>query len=64
MFLLCGLQDLLKQMSQQKVQPNLQTFNAVLKALKHCGHQARPHALQTVSEMKALGIGKYIISDW
>ncbi|CAG00675.1 unnamed protein product [Tetraodon nigroviridis] len=48
--------DLLKQMSQQKVQPNLQTFNAVLKALKHCGHLARPHALQTLSEMRALGI--------
>ncbi|XP_011616410.2 small ribosomal subunit protein mS39 [Takifugu rubripes] len=54
--------DLLKQMNQQKVQPNLQTFNAVLKALKHCGHLARAHALQTISEMKALGIAPSLAS--
>lgn len=57
-------QDFLKQMNQQKVQPNLQTFNTVLKALKHSRHLARHHALQTLSEMKALGIGKYYHSYW
>lgn len=61
---LCRHQDLLKQMNQQKVQPNLLTFNTVLKALKHSGHLARPRALQTLSEMKALGIGKYYHSYW
>lgn len=59
---LCRHQDFLKQMNRQKVQPNLQTFNTVLKALKHSGHLARPRALQTLNEMKALGIGKYYLS--
>ena len=61
--LLRGHQELLKHMSHQKVQPNLQTFNAVLKALKYCGYRAKLYALQTLSEMKALGIGKNIIFD-
>ncbi|KAF3693559.1 Pentatricopeptide repeat domain-containing protein 3, mitochondrial Precursor [Channa argus] len=48
--------ELLKQMSQQKVQPNLLTFNSVLKALRRCGPLARTQSLQTLNEMKALGI--------
>ncbi|XP_056143128.1 pentatricopeptide repeat domain-containing protein 3, mitochondrial [Lampris incognitus] len=48
--------ELLNQMRQQKVQPNLLTFNSVLKALRRCGASARSQALQTLSEMKALGI--------
>uniref|UniRef100_A0A8C5AY32 Small ribosomal subunit protein mS39 n=1 Tax=Gadus morhua TaxID=8049 RepID=A0A8C5AY32_GADMO len=48
--------DLLNQMSQQKVQPNLQTFNNVLKVLRRCGALAKSISLQTLSEMKALGI--------
>ncbi|KAK2849532.1 hypothetical protein Q5P01_009366 [Channa striata] len=48
--------ELLKQMSQQKVQPNLLTFNSVLKGLRRCGPLARTQALQTLNEMKALGI--------
>lgn len=51
-------QGLLKDMAQQGVQPNLLTFNAVLKALGQCGSLGRSLALQTLSEMKALRIGK------
>lgn len=54
-----SVQDLLKQMSQQKVRPNLMTFNCVLKALRRCGSLGKLQALQTVSEMKALQIGDY-----
>ncbi|TMS17521.1 Pentatricopeptide repeat domain-containing protein 3, mitochondrial [Larimichthys crocea] len=48
--------ELLNQMSQQKVQPNLLTFNSVLKALRRCGALGRQQARQTLNEMKALGI--------
>uniref|UniRef100_A0A673CGA8 Small ribosomal subunit protein mS39 n=1 Tax=Sphaeramia orbicularis TaxID=375764 RepID=A0A673CGA8_9TELE len=48
--------ELLKQMNQQKIQPTLQTFNSVLKALRRCGFLAKTQALHTLSEMKALGI--------
>ncbi|KAM9833167.1 small ribosomal subunit protein mS39 [Syngnathus typhle] len=48
--------EILKQMSQQKVQPNLLTFNSVLKVLRRCGSLARSLALQTLSEMRALRI--------
>lgn len=46
-------------MNQQKVQPNLLTFNSVLKALRRCGSLAKTQSLQTLNEMKALGIGNY-----
>lgn len=46
-------------MSQQKVQPNLLTFNSVLKALRRSGSLARSQALHTLNEMKAVGIGDY-----
>uniref|UniRef100_W5MY69 Small ribosomal subunit protein mS39 n=1 Tax=Lepisosteus oculatus TaxID=7918 RepID=W5MY69_LEPOC len=52
----CLLQDLLNQMGEQKVQPNLLTFNAVLKSLRKCGPLARVQAFHTLGEMKALGI--------
>ncbi|CAL8264336.1 unnamed protein product [Lota lota] len=48
--------ELLTHMSQQKVQPGLQTFNSVLKALRRCGTLAKTFSLHTLSEMKALGI--------
>ncbi|XP_077588759.1 small ribosomal subunit protein mS39 [Stigmatopora nigra] len=47
---------ILNQMSQQKIQPNLHTFNSVLKALRRCGSVAKSVALQTVSEMTTLRI--------
>ncbi|KAG7329005.1 hypothetical protein KOW79_007179 [Hemibagrus wyckioides] len=49
--------DLLKQMAQQKVKPNLITFNTVLKVLRWCGSLARSQAFPILNEMKALGIG-------
>uniref|UniRef100_A0A671WMV6 Small ribosomal subunit protein mS39 n=1 Tax=Sparus aurata TaxID=8175 RepID=A0A671WMV6_SPAAU len=56
------INDLLKQMSQQKVQPNLMTFNCVLKALRRCGSLGKSQALQTLSEMKALQIAPSLAS--
>uniref|UniRef100_A0A673CKD7 Small ribosomal subunit protein mS39 n=1 Tax=Sphaeramia orbicularis TaxID=375764 RepID=A0A673CKD7_9TELE len=54
--------ELLKQMNQQKIQPTLQTFNSVLKALRRCGFLAKTQALHTLSEMKALGIAPSLAS--
>ncbi|XP_056124920.1 pentatricopeptide repeat domain-containing protein 3, mitochondrial isoform X2 [Rhinichthys klamathensis goyatoka] len=48
--------DLLKQMAEQKVKPNLLTFNAVLKALRRCGSLGKSQAFPVISEMKALKI--------
>ncbi|KAM7417107.1 hypothetical protein PAMA_016966 [Pampus argenteus] len=48
--------ELLTQMSQQKVQPNLLTFNTVLKCLSQCGPTAKTVALSILTEMKAIGI--------
>ncbi|XP_039509759.1 pentatricopeptide repeat domain-containing protein 3, mitochondrial [Pimephales promelas] len=48
--------DLLKQMAEQKVKPNLVTFNSVLKALRRCGALGRSQAFPVISEMKALKI--------
>uniref|UniRef100_A0A672JTU6 Small ribosomal subunit protein mS39 n=1 Tax=Sinocyclocheilus grahami TaxID=75366 RepID=A0A672JTU6_SINGR len=49
--------DLLKEMAEQKVKPNLLTLNAVLKALRHCGTLGKSQAFPVISEMKALSIG-------
>uniref|UniRef100_A0A8C1BPN4 Small ribosomal subunit protein mS39 n=1 Tax=Cyprinus carpio carpio TaxID=630221 RepID=A0A8C1BPN4_CYPCA len=49
--------DLLKQMAEQKVRPNLLTLNAVLKALRRCGTVGKSQAFPVISEMKALSIG-------
>ncbi|KAM9329483.1 small ribosomal subunit protein mS39 [Gastrophryne carolinensis] len=46
--------DLLNQMIQQKVQPNLYTFNSIISSLKRTGLKGM--AIQTVNEMKALNI--------
>lgn len=46
--------DLLNQMIQQKVQPNLHTFNSILKSLRKTGLKGL--AMQTLNEMKALKI--------
>uniref|UniRef100_A0A8C5GL79 Small ribosomal subunit protein mS39 n=1 Tax=Gouania willdenowi TaxID=441366 RepID=A0A8C5GL79_GOUWI len=50
--------ELLKQMNEQKIRPNLQTFNNVLKALRRSGLYVRTQAVQVLNEMKAVGIGK------
>ncbi|XP_061446859.1 small ribosomal subunit protein mS39 [Rhineura floridana] len=50
------VEDLLKQMAQQNIQPNLLTFNSVLKMLWWCGSLGRTMALCTLREMKALNI--------
>uniref|UniRef100_A0ACB8EU57 Uncharacterized protein n=1 Tax=Sphaerodactylus townsendi TaxID=933632 RepID=A0ACB8EU57_9SAUR len=50
------VEDLLRQMAQQNVQPNLLTFNSVMKVLAQCGSLGRSLALQTLSEMRALNI--------
>ncbi|CAM4610768.1 unnamed protein product [Leuciscus chuanchicus] len=54
--------DLLKQMSEQKVKPNLLTFNAVLKALRRCGALGKSQAFPVISEMKALNIDPSLAS--
>ncbi|XP_063344207.1 small ribosomal subunit protein mS39 isoform X1 [Pelmatolapia mariae] len=54
--------ELLNQMNQQKVRPNLLTFNSVLKALRRCGFLAKTQALHTLNEMKALGIAPSLAS--
>ncbi|KAM4621416.1 small ribosomal subunit protein mS39 isoform 1-T2 [Polymixia lowei] len=56
------ISELLNQMGEQKIQPNLLTFNSVLKALRRCGSLAKTHALQTLSEMRALGIAPSLAS--
>ncbi|KAM4050375.1 small ribosomal subunit protein mS39 [Anomaloglossus baeobatrachus] len=48
--------DLLNHMVQQKVTPNLLTFNAVLKSLRRIGPAVKGMAMQTLMEMKALHI--------
>ncbi|XP_012499696.1 PREDICTED: pentatricopeptide repeat domain-containing protein 3, mitochondrial [Propithecus coquereli] len=48
--------ELLKQMVAQKVKPNLQTFNTILKCLRRFYVLARVPALRTLREMKAVGI--------
>lgn len=45
-------------MAQQKVQPNLLTFNALLKTLRRCGGVGRSMSLLVIKEMEALDIGK------
>ncbi|XP_016087950.1 pentatricopeptide repeat domain-containing protein 3, mitochondrial-like [Sinocyclocheilus grahami] len=54
--------DLLKQMAEQKVKPNLLTLNAVLKALRHCGTLGKSQAFPVISEMKALSIDPSLAS--
>ncbi|XP_036189817.1 pentatricopeptide repeat domain-containing protein 3, mitochondrial isoform X3 [Myotis myotis] len=48
--------ELLKQMVAQKVKPNLQTFNTILKCLRRFYAFGKSPALQTLREMKAIGI--------
>ncbi|KAM8908242.1 small ribosomal subunit protein mS39 [Spinachia spinachia] len=54
--------ELLNQMKNQKVQPNLLTFNSVLKALRRCGFLAKTQALFTLNEMTAVGIAPSLAS--
>ncbi|KAM6202358.1 small ribosomal subunit protein mS39 [Rhynchocyon petersi] len=53
-----NMQELLKQMVAQKVKPNLQTFNTILKCLRRFHAFGKMPALQTLREMKAIGIGQ------
>ncbi|NXF32550.1 PTCD3 protein, partial [Nyctibius bracteatus] len=46
----------LNHMAQQEVQPNLLTFNALLKTLRRCGGVGRSMSLLVIKEMEALGI--------
>ncbi|NXN64098.1 PTCD3 protein, partial [Himantopus himantopus] len=46
----------LNHMAQQGVQPNLLTFNALLKTLRRCGGVGRHMSLLVMKEMEALGI--------
>ncbi|XP_021020134.1 pentatricopeptide repeat domain-containing protein 3, mitochondrial [Mus caroli] len=48
--------DLLKHMVAQKVKPNLQTFNTILKGLRKSYSLGRITALQILREMKHIGI--------
>uniref|UniRef100_A0A2I3GXM6 Small ribosomal subunit protein mS39 n=1 Tax=Nomascus leucogenys TaxID=61853 RepID=A0A2I3GXM6_NOMLE len=48
--------ELLRQMVAQKMKPNLQTFNAILKCLRRFYVLARLPALQILREMKAIRI--------
>jgi len=45
-------------MVQQEVQPNLLTFNSLLKTLRRCGGVGRSMSLLAIKEMEALDIGK------
>ncbi|XP_041800280.1 pentatricopeptide repeat domain-containing protein 3, mitochondrial [Chelmon rostratus] len=57
-----AITELLKQMRQQKVQPNLMTFNNVLKALRRCGFLAKSQAPHVINEMTAVGIAPSLAS--
>ncbi|XP_055651969.1 pentatricopeptide repeat domain-containing protein 3, mitochondrial [Falco peregrinus] len=46
----------LNHMAQQEVQPNLLTFNALLKTLRRCGGVGRSMSLLVIKEMEALDI--------
>ncbi|XP_054329674.1 small ribosomal subunit protein mS39 isoform X2 [Pongo pygmaeus] len=56
------IQELLRHMVAQKVKPNLQTFNTILKCLRRFHVFARSPALQILREMKAIGIDKFFQS--
>lgn len=55
---LLSLKVFLNHMVQQEVQPNVLTFNAVLKTLRRCGGIGRSVAISVIKEMEALEIGK------
>ncbi|KFP49336.1 hypothetical protein N323_00854, partial [Cathartes aura] len=46
----------LHHMAQQEVQPNVLTFNALLKTLRRCGGVGRSMSLSVIKEMEALDI--------
>ncbi|NXD75914.1 PTCD3 protein, partial [Halcyon senegalensis] len=46
----------LNHMTQQEVQPNLLTFNALLKTMRRCGGVGRSMSLSVIKEMEALDI--------
>ncbi|XP_006028712.2 pentatricopeptide repeat domain-containing protein 3, mitochondrial [Alligator sinensis] len=48
--------DLLTCMARQNVQPNVLTFNNILKGLKYCGPLGKTASLQVLNEMKAVNI--------
>ncbi|NWU61049.1 PTCD3 protein, partial [Pterocles burchelli] len=48
--------DFLNHMAQQEVQPNLLTFNALLKTLRRCGSIGKSMSISVIKEMEALDI--------
>ncbi|CAN2388403.1 mitochondrial [Pristimantis euphronides] len=50
------IMELLNHMEQQKVTPNLLTFNSVMKSFRKIGPAVKGLAMQTLMEMKALNI--------
>ncbi|XP_076796018.1 small ribosomal subunit protein mS39 isoform X2 [Arvicanthis niloticus] len=52
--------DLLKHMVAQKVKPNLQTFNTILKCLRKFYSFGKLQAVQILREMRHIGIGSSI----
>ncbi|XP_068799798.1 small ribosomal subunit protein mS39 isoform X1 [Struthio camelus] len=50
------VKDFLNHMVQQEVQPNVLTFNAVLKTLRRCGGVGRSVSVSVIKEMDALDI--------
>ncbi|KFV01236.1 hypothetical protein N339_03208, partial [Pterocles gutturalis] len=48
--------DFLNHMAQQEVQPNLLTFNALLKTLRQCGGIGKSMSISVIKEMEALDI--------
>ncbi|KAM9850162.1 LOW QUALITY PROTEIN: small ribosomal subunit protein mS39 [Aulostomus maculatus] len=50
------VRGLLVEMKQQKIQPNLQTFNNILAAMKGNAYLGTKEALYILNEMKAIGI--------
>ncbi|ETE57707.1 Pentatricopeptide repeat-containing protein 3, mitochondrial, partial [Ophiophagus hannah] len=57
------IEDLLRQMAEQDIQPNLLTFNSILKALKQCGKVSRAKARLILNEMRALNIAGFFESQ-
>ncbi|KAL7976972.1 hypothetical protein Chor_008921 [Crotalus horridus] len=57
------IEDMLRQMAEQDIQPNLLTFNSVLKALKQCGKVPRAKARLILNEMRALNIAGFAESQ-
>uniref|UniRef100_A0A671NSJ1 Small ribosomal subunit protein mS39 n=1 Tax=Sinocyclocheilus anshuiensis TaxID=1608454 RepID=A0A671NSJ1_9TELE len=54
--------ELIVELAEQKIKPNLLTLNGVLKALRRCGTLGKSQAFPVLSEMKALSIDPSLAS--